>query len=97
MNFAEQDKNVSPVWSSLLSKGLKAPANFKEKSSNFFSNFGGSGLLSGVVDPWIDNIMPNKWGLDLGKQKITYNPTANLNMFYKNKKDGFNTGLNWRF
>ena len=97
MNWAEPDKNVSPIWTSLLSKGLTSPGEFKEKPSNFFSGFGGQGLLSGVIDPWINSKMPDKWNLDLEGEKISYNPTSNLNMFYKNKNKGFKAGLNWRF
>ena len=100
MNWAEPDKKVSPVWATLLAKGAKNPNKFEEimeKPQDAIVALTGKGLLDNIINPWIRGKMPNKWDFDLGKQKIMYNPTPNLNMFYKNKSDGFKTGLNWRF
>ena len=97
-------QGVSPVWATLLHKGVKnrdklsdAAGKIKKDPSLLLKGLLGKSMLDKHINPFFDKITPDSVKVDALKNRIKWSPTKKLDFSLGKKGDTGLLDINWRF
>jgi len=97
-------QGVSPVWATLLHKGVKnrdklsdAAGKIKKDPSLLLKGLLGKSMLDKHINPFFDKITPDSVRIDALKNRINWSPTKKLDFSLGKKGDKGLLDINWRF
>ena len=97
-------QGVSPVWATLLHKGVKnrdklsdAAGKIKKDPSLLLKGLLGKSMLDKHINPFFDKILPDSAKIDVLKQQIKFQPNKNFDFSLGKKGDKGLLDINWRF
>ena len=98
------NRDVSPVWTQLLYKGVQNRGKLKSAMSDIRDNpalvpgaIFGKSFLDRIIDPTLKKLLPDSVRADVLKNKLTYSPNKKLDMGFKLDKKSPLLTIDWRF